>query len=57
MFGLGPDYYIGPAVMMSFKKVWWTIAAYGRVTNTSHELTPGEVYGKVWFRTMIGYDL
>lgn len=41
----------------SFKKVWWTIAAYGRVTNTSHEPTPREVYGKVWFRTMIGYDL
>jgi hypothetical protein len=57
VFGLGPEYYIGPAVMMSFEKVWWTVAAYGRVTDTDHELTPGEVYGKVWFRTMIGYNL
>jgi len=57
VFGLGPEYYIGPAVMMSFNKVWWTVAAYVRVTDTGHELVPDEVYGKVWFRTMIGYNL
>jgi hypothetical protein len=56
-FGLGPEYYIGPAVMMSFPKVWWTVAAYGRVTDMDHKLTDGEPYGKVWFRTMIGYNL
>ncbi|HVV87438.1 MAG TPA: hypothetical protein VHE35_30560 [Kofleriaceae bacterium] len=56
-FGLGPAYYVGPAIMASFAKVWWTVGAYGRVTDTGHELAPGEPYGKVWFRTMIGYDL
>ncbi len=56
-FGLGPEYYIGPAVMMSFKKVWWTVAAYVRVTDTGHDLQVAEPYGKVWFRTMVGYDL
>lgn len=56
-FGLGPEYYVGPAVMVAFKKVWWTTAAYFRVTDTSHTLQEGEVYGPVWFRTMIGYDL
>jgi len=56
-FGLGPEYYVGPSVMMSFKKVWWTVAAYARVSDVHHELQEGEVYGPVWFRTMVGYDL
>lgn len=56
-FGLGPHAYIGPAVMMAFKKVWWTAALYARVTDVDHVLQPGEPYGRVWFRTMVGYDL
>jgi hypothetical protein len=56
-FGLGPEYYVGPSVMMSFNKVWWTVAAYVRVSDFNHELQEGEVYGPVWFRTMVGYDL
>lgn len=56
-FGLGPEYYVGPSVMMSFGKVWWTVAAYARVSDVHHELQEGEVYGPVWFRTMVGYDL
>ena len=56
-FGLGPEYYIGPAVMMNFKKVWWTVAAYVRVTDTDHDLQVAEPFGKIWFRTMVGYDL
>ena len=43
--------------MMSFDKVWWTAAAYGRVTDTDHEMQPGDPFGKFWFRTMVGYDL
>jgi hypothetical protein len=56
-FGLGPEYYIGPALMLSFEKVWWSFAAYARVTDTDHAMQPGEPYGKVWFRTMVGYNL
>jgi hypothetical protein len=56
-FGLGPEYYVGPSVMMTFKKVWWTVAAYVRVSDVKHELQEGEPYGPVWFRTMVGYDL
>ena len=43
--------------MMSFEKVWWTVAAYVRVTDTDHDLQVAEPFGKVWFRTMVGYDL
>jgi hypothetical protein len=56
-FGLGPQAYLGPAVMVSFGKVWWAVAAYVRVTDVAHTVQPGEPYGPTWFRTMVGYDL
>ena len=56
-FGLGPEYYIGPAVMLGFGKLWWSVGAYARVTDIDHKMEPGEVYGKTWFRSMIGYNL
>lgn len=56
-FGLGPAAYVGPAVMMNFGKLWWAVAAYVRVTDSSHDLSPGEPYGPVYVRSVIGYDL
>jgi hypothetical protein len=53
--------------MINFGKLWWSFGAYGRVTDTSHGLAQmqedlraglgNEVYGPVWFRSMIGYNL
>jgi hypothetical protein len=56
-FGLGPAAYVGPAVMMNFGKLWWALAVYARVTDVSHDLVPGEPYGPVYVRSLIGYDL
>jgi hypothetical protein len=56
-FGLGPAAYVGPAVMFHFDKLWWAIGAYVRVTDFSHDLQPGEPYGPVYVRSMIGYEL
>jgi hypothetical protein len=56
-FGLGPEAYVGPAVMVNFGKLWWSVGAYRRVTDFSHELQPGEPYGPFWFRSMIGYNI
>ena len=56
-FGLGPQAYLGPAVMMNFGKLWWALAAYARVTDASHDLQPGEPYGPIYLRSLIGYDL
>lgn len=53
----GPEYYIGPAVMMSFGKLWWTVAAYGRVTDANETPPIGSYFGRVWIRTMFGYNL
>jgi len=56
-YTLGPHVYAGPALLMDFGRVWWTVGAYGRVTDTDHLMQPGEPYGKVWVRSMIGYSL
>ncbi|HEY0193040.1 MAG TPA: hypothetical protein VGC42_18110 [Kofleriaceae bacterium] len=56
-FGLGPASYLGPAMMLNFGKLWWAVGVYGRVSDPSHTLQPGEPYGPVYFRSMIGYDL
>ncbi|HEY4242988.1 MAG TPA: hypothetical protein VGM88_24400 [Kofleriaceae bacterium] len=56
-FSLGPEIYVGPAYMINFGRLWWSLGAYARVTDTGHDLVAGEPYGKVYFRSMIGYDL
>jgi hypothetical protein len=56
-FGLGPEAYVGPAVMFNFGRLWWSVGGYVRATDFSHTLQVGEPYGPVYFRSMIGYDL
>lgn len=56
-FGLGPHVYAGPAVLLAFEKVWWSVGAYARLTSTGHDLDPGEPYGRVWIRSAVGFDL
>jgi hypothetical protein len=56
-FALGPEYYVGPAIMMSFGKIWWTVAGYVRVTDFDETPPVGSYFGRVWFRTMFGYNL
>ena len=43
--------------MINFGNLWWAVGAYFRVTDFSHTLAPGEPYGPVYVRSMIGYDL
>jgi hypothetical protein len=56
-FGLGPHLYAGPTLMLNFGKLWWALGVYGRLTETGHDLAPGEPYGRVWMRSIVGYDL
>lgn len=56
-FGLGPQAYAGPTLLANFGKLWWSIGLYARVTDISHDLAPGEPYGPIWARSLIGYDL
>lgn len=53
-FALGPHHYVGPAVLAQFGKLWWTTGVYLRVSDMKHTLQPGEGFGNVWARTIIG---
>jgi hypothetical protein len=56
-FGLGPQAYAGPTLLIDFGKLWWSFGVYARVTEMSHDLAVGEPFGRVWVRSMIGYGL
>ncbi len=56
-FGLGPHVYAGPTLLLALGKLWWTVGIYGRLTEIDHDLAPGEPYGRMWMRSIIGYDL
>jgi len=56
-YGLGPAGYVGPAVLLNFGKIWWSTGLYARVTETDHTMQPGEPYGPVWGRVIVGFEL
>jgi hypothetical protein len=56
-FSLGPELYVGPALMFQLGKLWWSTAVYFRATDRNHDVMPGEPFGDVWVRTMLGYEL
>jgi hypothetical protein len=56
-YSVGPAAYVGPALLLAFAKLWWSTGVYGRVSEPAHAMQPGEPYGPVWVRTMIGFNL
>jgi len=56
-FGLKPHSYLGPTLLFQFGRVWWTNGFYFRVSNLNHTLEPGEAWGNVWLRSVIGVGL
>jgi hypothetical protein len=56
-FALGPHLYVGPTVLLSFAKLWWSTGAYFRVTDVSRPTEVGDTFGKLWFRTVFGLPL
>jgi hypothetical protein len=56
-FDLKPHSYLGPALLLQFKRIWWSNGFYMRVSNLNHTLEAGETFGNFWFRTVIGVGL
>lgn len=56
-FALGPHHYVGPTLLLEFGDLWWSTGVYLRVSNMRHTLRPGEGFGNVWVRTVIGLGL
>jgi hypothetical protein len=56
-YSVGPAGYVGPTLLLDFGHLWWSTGLYGRVTETAHTMQPGEPYGPVWARTVVGIEL
>ncbi len=53
-FNLGPEVYVGPTAMVDFGNFWWSTGVYLRATNFGRSLQPGDAFGSVWARMIIG---
>lgn len=49
-------HFLGPTVHLNFGRLWWTGGLYANL-NSSHTPEPGDDYGPVWFRSVLGIDL
>ena len=56
-FNLGPHTYVGPVMMVAIGSLWWTTGVYARLTDRRHTLEPGDAFGNVWVRTVVGVGL
>jgi hypothetical protein len=56
-YSVGPAVYVGPTVLVNFGRLWWTTGIYGRVSEVDHVMQPGEPYGPLWARMIVGMDL
>ncbi len=56
-FALGPHVYLGPTILLVTSRLWWSTGVYTRVTDTDHTIAPGESFGRLWVRSVIGFDL
>jgi hypothetical protein len=56
-YSVGPAGYVGPAVLFDFGRIWWSTGIYGRVTEPAHDMQPGEPYGPLWVRMVVGIGL
>jgi hypothetical protein len=56
-FALGPHHYVGPAMLFSFGRMWWSTGLYFRVSDAGRVQEPGDAYGHLWLRTIVGIDL
>ena len=56
-FALGPHVYVGPTTLISFGRFWWSVGAYLRASDFGRSPDPGDSFGAVWVRTMLGVEL
>jgi hypothetical protein len=62
-FSLGPNQFVGPALMFNFGHLWWSTGVYARVNDVSRTALPTDAtqppdnYGPIWARTVIGLEL
>jgi hypothetical protein len=48
--------FVGPTVHFNFGKLWWSSGLYVHLNDTGTP-NPGDAYGPLWFRSVIGLEL
>jgi hypothetical protein len=56
-YSVGPTTYVGPTLLLNFGRLWWSTGIYLRTSPFDHSMQPGEPYGPVWGRTVIGIEI
>jgi hypothetical protein len=62
-FSVGPNQFVGPALMFAFGNLWWSTGIYARVNDVGRTALPTnntqlpDDYGPIWARTIIGLEL
>jgi hypothetical protein len=49
-------HFLGPTLHLNFGKLWWSLGAYLDLNNVDTP-QPGEIYGPLWVRTVLGLSL
>jgi hypothetical protein len=49
-------HFLGPVVHLMFGRLWWSAALYANL-RTLRTPEPGDAYGPVWFRSVLGLEL
>ena len=53
----GPNQFVGPAMMFNFGHLWWSTGVYARVNDIDRVAQPGDNYGPIWVRTVVGIEM
>ncbi len=56
-FNAEPHHFVGPALALVWGKLWWSAAAYARLDQMDRPVYPGDMFGHVWVRSVIGLSL
>jgi hypothetical protein len=56
-FNLGPHHYLGPTMMFEMDRVFWSTGAYFRLSDVGRVLEPGDAFGPIYVRTIVGVGL
>jgi hypothetical protein len=52
-----PHVYAGPGILFNLGRVWWANALYTRFDDFGRAMKPGDSFGNVWFRSILGVEL
>ena len=56
-FSLGPNQFIGPALMVNLGHLWWSTGIYLRANDIDRTAQPLDDSGPIWARTIVGIEL